>query len=88
MLTNTVSSLEITNVVFDQMQVWIKCPVLKKSTLRYSILNRQKNAVRKGSFMGEMVQLNLFHIPDGNYIFNLINEEGTEIVLPFVKMAK
>lgn len=88
MLTNTISSLEITKEVFDRMHVWVKCPVLKKSTLKYFILNTQKNAVRKGSFMGEMVQLNLIHIPDGHYYFNLMNEQGTEIVIPFVKKAK
>jgi hypothetical protein len=87
MLSMTVSSLEITQVVFDHMQVWIKCPVLKKSLLRYSILNHSKSAVRKGSFMGEAIQLNLVHIPDGNYFFNLHNDQGTEISLPFVKKA-
>ncbi len=88
MLTNTISSLEITKVVIDQMQVWVRCPVLKKSTLKYYILNTQKNAVRKGSFIGEMVHLNLIHIPDGNYFFNLFSDQGTEIMLPFVKKAK
>jgi hypothetical protein len=87
MLSKPVTSLEITQVVFDHMQVWIKCPVLKKTHLRYSILNINNKAIRKGSFMGESIQLNLFLIPDGSYFFNLFNDQGTEITLPFVKKA-
>jgi hypothetical protein len=87
MLTNSISSLEITQVVIDHMQVWIKCPLLKKSNLRYSILNTNNTPIRKGSFMGETIQLNLFHIPDGSYFFNLFNDQGTEISLPFIKKA-
>jgi hypothetical protein len=88
MLTMSVSSLEITQIVFDHMQVWIKCPLLKKMNLRYHILNSNNTAIRKGSFMGECIQLNLFHLPDGKYLFNLLNEQGAELALPFVKKAK
>ncbi len=88
MLTMSVSSLEITQIVFDHMQVWIKCPHLKKMNLRYHILNTSNMAIRKGSFMGECIQLNLFHLQDGKYKFNLLNDQGAEITLPFVKKAK
>jgi hypothetical protein len=88
MLTKSVSSLEITQIVIDHMQVWIKCPLLKKMNLRYHILNSSNTSIRKGSFMGECVQLNLLHLPDGNYIFNLINEQGAEFTLPFVKTGR
>jgi hypothetical protein len=87
MLTISFSSLEITQIVFDHMQVWIKCPELKKMNLRYHILNSSNTAIRKGSFMGECIQLNLLHIPEGNYLFNLLNEHGAECTLPFVKKA-
>lgn len=85
MATKIVPQLEITQVVLDRMHVWIKCPVLKKTSLSYTIINTQKATVRKGSFVGESIQLNLLHIPDGNYSFNLLNAEGNEYSLPFVK---
>ncbi|MEI7628490.1 MAG: hypothetical protein WCJ80_09635 [Bacteroidota bacterium] len=87
MLTMSVSSLEITQIVFDRMNVWIKCPHLKKMNLRYHILNTSNATIRKGSFMGECIQLNLFHLPEGKYLFNLLNEHGAELALPFVKSA-
>jgi hypothetical protein len=38
--------------------------------------------------MGECIQLNLFHLKEGKYLFNLLNDQGAEITLPFVKKAK
>jgi len=85
---NLFSKLEITEIVFDLMNVRIKCPSLKKSNLRYSILNSNNTALRKGSFVGENIQLNLYLIPDGKYFFKLYHEEeGTEFSLPFLKKA-
>lgn len=87
MLQNTITSVEITELVYDRMNVLIKCPSLKKSLLRYCIFNTSHKPIRKGSFLGESIQLNLFHVPDGKYLFNLFDDQGSEFSLPFVKQA-
>jgi hypothetical protein len=87
MLTKSINSLEITQIVHQHLQVWIKCPDLKKMNLRYHILNSSNTTIRKGCFIGECIQLNLLHIPDGNYLFNLLNDHGAEFTLPFIKKA-
>ena len=88
MQSNSNALLEINQVVIDKLHVWIKCPQLKQTQLRYCISNSNKSAIRKGSFSGETIQLNLLLIPDGNYLFNLFNDQGTEYSMPFVKKAK
>lgn len=88
MLTNIITKVEITEIVLDRMNVLIKCPTLKKSQLRYCISNTSNQSVRKGSFLGECIQLNLIHVPDGDYFFKLSNEEGTEYSLPFYKTSR
>ena len=87
MLQQTNSLVEITEFVYDRMNVLIKCPSLKQTLLRYSILNTNEKAIRKGSFSGESIQLNLFHVPDGKYLFNLFDDQGSAFSLPFVKQA-
>lgn len=88
MLQNTITSVEITALVNDRMNVQIKCPSLKKTLLRYCIFNTSNKPIRKGSFLGESVQLNLFHVPDGKYFFNLFDDQGLEFSLPFEKQAE
>ncbi len=88
MLPDTLTSIEITEVVFDRMNVHIKCPLLKKATLSYCISNINNQLVRKGSFLGECIQLNLMHVPDGDYFFHLSNQEGREYSLPFYKTSR
>jgi hypothetical protein len=80
-------SFEITEVVSDRMYVLIKCPILKNKPLTYKITNTNNYAVRKGGFLGESVQLNLVHVPDGEYYFTISNEEGKEFSLPFQKTS-
>ena len=80
-------SFEITEVVSDRMYVLIKCPILKTKPLTYKITNAINQAVRKGGFLGEAVQLNLVHVPDGEYFFTISNEEGKEFSLPFQKTS-
>lgn len=87
MPVNTRSLFEITEVVHDRMQVLIKCPVLKKSLLRYCISNIHQHCIRKGSFLGESIQLNLLHMPDGDYFFKLTTAEGPDYALPFYKRS-
>jgi hypothetical protein len=87
MLTNILATFEITEIVSDRMNVHIKCPILKKTPLRYHIKSIDNQMVRKGGFLGESVQLNLIHIPDGEYFFTISNEEGKELSLPFHKTS-
>jgi hypothetical protein len=87
MPTNTLKRFEITEIVSDRMYVHIKCPILKKLPLTYHIKSTNQLLVRKGGFLGEAIQLNLIHIPDGQYFFTISNEEGKEFSLPFHKTS-
>jgi hypothetical protein len=85
MLATTLTKFEITEIVSDRMYVLIKCPILKKAAIRYHIKSSNNQLVRKGGFVGESIQLNLIHIPDGEYFFTISYEEGNELSLPFHK---
>lgn len=87
MLTNALAKFEITEIVSDRMYVLIKCPNLKKAPLKYFIKSISDQLVRKGGFLGEAIQLNLIHIPDGQYFFTISCEEGNEFSLPFQKTS-
>lgn len=88
MLTNSLTKFEITEIVSDRMNVLIKCPNLKKEPLKYFIKSSSDQLVRKGGFLGESIQLNLIHIPDGQYFFTISCEEGNEFSLPFQKTSQ
>ncbi|MEI8074703.1 MAG: hypothetical protein WCH78_08140 [Bacteroidota bacterium] len=88
MPTNHLAAIEINEFVYDRLNVLIKSSSLKKTLLHYCIFNTNQKQIRKGSFVGESIQMNLFHIPDGKYIFNLFDDQGIEISLPFVKQAE
>jgi hypothetical protein len=87
MLTAALARFEITEIVSDRMYVMIKCPILKKAPIKYQIKSTNDQLVRRGGFVGEVIQLNLIHIPDGQYFFTISNEEGNEFSLPFHKSS-
>lgn len=87
MPTFALTKFEITEIVSDRMNVLIKCPNLKKAPLKYFIKSSSDQLVRKGGFLGETIQLNLIHIPDGQYFFTISCEEGDEFSLPFLKTS-
>ena len=87
MLTLTAGSVEITDIVHDRMHVQIHSPILRKSVLNYRIESQEETVLRKGSFYGPEIQLNMTHMPDGDYVFLLTDLEGTSYKFPFFKRA-
>lgn len=87
MLTLTAGSVEITDIVHDRMHVQIHSPSLRKSVLNYRIESEEATILRKGSFHGPEIQLNMTHLPDGDYVFMLTDVEGTSYRFPFFKRA-
>ncbi|MEQ1623905.1 MAG: hypothetical protein ABL870_04390 [Sediminibacterium sp.] len=87
MLTLTAGSVEITDIVHDRMHVQIHSPILRKSVLNYRIESQEETVLRKGSFHGPEIQLNMTHMPDGDYVFLLTDVEGTSYKFPFFKRA-
>ncbi|MCX6337073.1 MAG: hypothetical protein NT153_07290 [Bacteroidetes bacterium] len=79
--------IEITEVIYDRMYVQINHPDLRKSLLTYRILNSVNKLIRKGSFVGEYIQLSLVHMPDGNYKIYLSEQEGSEYSFEFLKRS-
>lgn len=87
MLTLTAGSVEITDIVHDRMHVQIHSPILRKNVLNYRIESEEQAILRKGSFHGHEIQLNMTHMPDGDYVFYLTDVEGTSYQFPFFKRA-
>ena len=87
MLTLTAGSVEITDIVHNRMHVQIHSPILRKSVLNYRIESQEETVLRKGSFHGPEIQLNMTHMPDGDYVFLLTDLEGTSYKFPFFKRA-
>jgi len=87
MLTLTAGSVEITDIVHDRMNVQINSPILRTSVLNYRIESLEQTILRKGSFNGSEIQLNITHMPDGDYVFLLIDVKGTCYSFPFFKRA-
>ena len=87
MSKKAVAPIEITEVIYDRMYVQINCPNLRKSLLTYRILNSVNKLIRKGSFVGEYIQLSLVHMPDGNYKIHLSEQEGSEYSFEFLKRS-
>lgn len=88
MSDNFTSLVEITEVIFDRMHVQINCPILRKKLLTYRICNTLNQAIRKGSFIGEYIELSMVHMPDGDYFFNLSDADGPDFSFPFYKRSE
>jgi hypothetical protein len=79
--------IEITEVIYDRMYVKINHPDLRKSLLTYRIYNSLNQPIRKGSFIGEYIELSLVHMPDGEYKIQLCQQEGSEYSFEFLKRS-
>ncbi len=79
--------IEITEVIYDRMYVQINHPDLRKTLLTYRIYNSLNKPIRKGSFIGEYIELSLVHMPDGVYKIQLSQQEGLEYSFEFLKRS-
>lgn len=80
------SRVTITQKVLDFMMVDVMHTDIA-TTFSYTIINGSNQAIRKGSFKGQMVQLRLSHIPEGKYQFMLYQNETLVADLAFEKQS-
>jgi hypothetical protein len=85
MIPKNQTDIAITKVVYDIMKVEIHCSSLQTTTIKYCIHNQSNELVRKGSFKGQMIQLRMAHMDDGQYRFNMYVEDELRLNLPFEK---
>jgi len=80
------TTVTITQQVFDFMMIEVNHADIS-STFSYSIIDQQQQAIRKGNFRGQMVQLRLSHIPEGKYQFSLHHNDALISTIPFEKKS-
>jgi len=79
-------TVTITQKVLDFMIVDIANTDVT-TAFNYAIIDSNNQATRKGNFKGQMVQLRLSHIPDGNYQFMLYQNETLIADISFEKQS-
>jgi hypothetical protein len=79
-------TVTITQQVFDFMMIEVNHADIL-STFSYAIIDHHQQAIRKGNFRGQMVQLRLSHIPEGKYQFSLHHNDVLISTIPFEKKS-
>lgn len=79
-------TVTITQEVFDFMMIEVNHADIS-SRFNYSIAGADNSPIRKGNFNGQMVQLRLSHVPEGNYQFSFFCNDALIATIPFEKKS-
>ncbi|MDI9365886.1 MAG: hypothetical protein QM541_13100 [Flavobacterium sp.] len=79
-------TVTITQQVLDFMMIEVNDADIS-STFSYIIVDNNQQAIRKGNFKGQIVQLRLSHIPEGKYQFILHQNDELLTTIPFEKKS-
>ena len=87
MSNNSTHPVKITNLVNDFLVIQLHDDNLKEAQIQYQIINEVKKTIRKGCFIGSMVQLRVSHLQEGEYVIHVCVGESEQFDYSFTKLS-